>query len=420
MQTYLGNRFYYGWIVVAVTFLTLLVAAGVRAAPSILINPLEDQFGWTRTSISFGISIGLLLYGLTSPAVGALMDRLGPRKMMLAGIVIIATSTAASAAMNAIWQFTMFWGVLSGIGTGITALVIGATVANRWFYARRGLVLGLMGAATSAGQLLFIPLMMWMVVQFGWQVSILILAGIASALFLPVFLLMRDDPADLELKPYGLDHIPPPPEPRLQGTHRVMHRALRRKEFWLLGGSFYICGATSTGIIGTHLIPHSIDLGIPEVTAAGVLAIMGAMNFVGTVGSGWLTDRYDPRKLLATYYILRGVSLFILPLMTDFPGLVLFAVIFGLDYIATVPPTVALTADIFGRRNVGTVFGWIFFAHQLGAAMAAWASGFSRDLLGDYHLAFLAAGVIAVGGGLMALGIDRGVRALPEPEIAPA
>lgn len=420
MQTYLGNRFYYGWIVVAVTFLTLLVAAGIRSAPSILINPLEDEFAWTRSSISFGISIGLLLYGLTSPAAGALMDRLGPRRMMLAGVVIVAVSTSASAAMNAIWQFTMFWGVLSGVGTGITALVIGATVANRWFYARRGLVLGLMGAAASAGQLLFIPLMMWLVVQFGWRTSVLILAVLAALMLIPILLLMRDDPADLGLKPYGLDHTPAPPAPRLQGTHRVMHRALRHKEFWLLGGSFFICGATSTGIIGTHLIPHSIDLGIPEVTAAGVLAIMGAMNFVGTVGSGWLTDRYDPRKLLATYYILRGVSLFMLPLMTDFAGLALFAIIFGLDYIATVPPTVALTADIFGRRNVGTVFGWIFFAHQLGAAMAAWASGLSRDLLGDYHLAFLAAGLLAVGGGLMALGIDRGVRVTPEPAPAPA
>ncbi len=418
MQAYLGKRFYYGWIVVAVTFATLLIASGIRSAPAILINPLEDDLGWSRTGISFGISIGLLLYGLTSPLTGALMDRVGPRRMMLVGVLLVGISTAISAAMTALWQFTLLWGALSGIGTGITALVIGATVANRWFVARRGLVLGLLGAAASAGQLVFIPLMMWLIVAIGWRAGILVLAIASLTLLTPIFLLMRDDPANLGLKPYGADTAPPAPEPRMHGTHRVMHRALRRREFWLLSGSFFICGATSNGLIGTHLIPHSIDHGIPEVTAAGVLAIMGAMNFVGTVASGWLTDRYDPRKLLACYYTLRGLSLFVLPFVTDFSGLAIFAIVFGLDYIATVPPTVALAADIFGRRNVGTVFGWIFFSHQVGAATAAYLGGLTRDLMGDYQFAFLTAGAIAMLGGLMALGIKR--VSLPHLQTEPA
>ena len=405
---------YYGWVVVGVTFLTLLVAAGVRSAPGVLIHPLEEDLGWSRAAISFAVSVGLLLYGAVGPLAGWFMDRFGPRLLMLVGLALTAVGTAAGAAMTALWQLNLFWGVVTGIGTGAAATVLGATVANRWFVAQRGLVLGLFGAAASAGQLVFYPLLMRLVHDLGWRGATLVLTACAAALLIPVFALMRDDPADLGLVPYG-------GPPRLRGEATapggwVVARAARTPEFWLLSGSFFICGATSTGLIGTHFIPHSIDHGIPAATAAGTLGLMGAMNFIGTVASGWLTDRHDPRQLLAWYYALRGLSLLLLPFVTDFAGLAVFAVVFGLDYIATVPPTAALVADRFGRRNVGAVFGWVFLAHQLGAALAAYGGGLSRDLLGDYRVAFLTAGVLAGMASLMALRIDRSGASHPQPE----
>ncbi|WP_207956039.1 MFS transporter [Rubrobacter marinus] len=421
MQKAIGGRFYYGWAVVAVVFLALLVSAGVRAAPAVLINPLEMELGWSRAAISFAVSIGLLLYGLSGPAAGWLMDRFGPTRVVLFGLVVIGGSTLMGAAMTQLWQLNLFWGALSGIGTGVVAPVLGATVANRWFVERRGLVLGILGAAASAGQLVSVPALMWLVVAVGWREGTVYLAIVTLLILVPVLLFMRDDPSRMGLRPYGegekganAAEESPAPEPgtavanaeREEGGG-VLRRATRAPEFWLLSGSFFICGASSNGIIGVHFVPHSIDHGIPEVTAASVLALMGAMNFVGTIASGWLTDRYDPRTLLAVYYSLRGLSLLLLPFVDAFAGLAIFAIFFGLDYIATVPPTVALVADRFGRAHVGTVFGWVFFAHQIGAALAAYLGGVARDSLGDYTAAFLAAGVLAILAALMASRVSR-------------
>ncbi len=418
----LGSRLYYGWVVVAVVFLALLVSAGVRAAPAVLINPLETELGWSRAAISFAVSVGLLLYGLSGPVAGWLMDRFGPTKLTLVGLAVIGGSTLAGAAMTELWQLNLFWGVLSGVGTGVVAPVLGATVANRWFVERRGLVLGVFGAAASAGQLVSVPALMWLVVVAGWREGTVLLAVAVFLILVPVLLFMRDDPTRLGLRPYGARESEergtaaeesPAPEPGTaaeapaEAQGGAVSRALRTPEFWLLSGSFFICGASSNGIIGVHFLPHSIDHGIPEVTAASVLALMGAMNFVGTIASGWLTDRYDPRKLLAVYYSLRGLSLLLLPFVTEFAGLAVFAVFFGLDYIATVPPTVALVADRFGRMNVGAVFGWVFFSHQVGAALASYLGGVARDSLGDYTAAFLAAGILAILAALMASRITR-------------
>jgi len=364
--------------------------------------------------------VGLLLYGFSGPA-GWLMDRLGPKLLTLLGLGIIVASTLAGATVRELWQLNLFWGVLSGVGTGIVAPVLGATVANRWFVERRGLVLGILGAAASAGQLVSVPALMWLVVEVGWRQVVIFLALATFAVLPLVLLFMRDDPERMGLRPYGeqeRENEPaatdsPAPEPGTPladaASERggVMSRALRAPEFWLLSGSFFICGASSNGIIGVHFVPHSIDHCIPEVTAAGVLALMGAMNFVGTIASGLLTDRYDPRKLLAVYYSLRGLSLLLLPFVTEFSGLAVFAVFFGLDYIATVPPTVALVADRFGRLNVGTVFGWVFCAHQLGAASASYLGGVARDTLGDYTAAFLVAGALAILAAIMASLVRR-------------
>lgn len=400
-----SNRFFYGWIIVVVTALSLLISAGVRSAPGVMLHPIEMEMGWSRAVISFAVSLGLLLYGLAGPFAGKLMDRFGPRGVLLVGMVLIAASTALGAMMRDLWQLNLFWGALSGLGTGVAASVLGATVATRWFVERRGLVMGLFGAATSAGQLIFVPLLMWLVLGIGWRNSSFILAGIVLVLIVPIWLFMRNDPSDIGILPYGAtEPLPVSKNPQERG---IMQRALRTPEFWLLSGSFFICGATSNGLIGTHFIPHAIDHGIAEGTAASVLAIMGAMNFVGTLASGWLTDRYNPRLLLAIYYGFRGLSLLLLPFVTTYSGMLIFAVMFGLDYIATVPPTSALVADIFGRKNVGTVFGWVFCAHQIGAALAAWLGGVARVFTGDYGLAFLIAGGLAGIGALLSLRIRK-------------
>jgi MFS family permease len=406
MQRGLGGRVYYGWIVVGVTALTLITSAGERSVPGVLIHPLELEFGWSPAAISLAVSIGLLLFGLMGPIAGRLMDRSGPRRLMMIGLLLIVISTATSATMTQLWQLDLLWGVVSGVGTGMAATVLGAAVANRWFTEKRGLVIGIFGGATSAGQLLFVQLNVRLVVTIGWRGAVLVLAGVALLVLIPVLFLMENSPADVGVEPYGGT-----PQPvagaAVAETEGVMRRALRVPEFWLLAGSFFICGATSNGLIGTHFIAHSIDHGIAQTTAASVLALMGAMNFVGTICSGYLTDRYDPRKLLACYYIFRGLSLFVLPIFTSTWGLAIFAVFFGLDYIATVPPTATLAADIFGRKHVGVVFGWIFCAHQFGAASAAFFGGVIRTVLGTYTLAFLIGGGVAICGAFLALRIDR-------------
>lgn len=419
MARLLSGRVFYGWIVVGVTFLSLLVSAGVRSAPSVLIYPLETDPAllWRRDAISFFISIGLFIFGASAPVGGWLISRFGPRRLMLIGLAVGGTTAIASAGMTAIWQFGLLWGVLSGIGTGVTAGALGATIANRWFTARRGLVLGLFGAATSAGQMIFYRALIPLVDRIGWRGSVILIGVLAIIALTPVLLLMRDDPAAIGLQPYG----GPPPAPvaaiPAAGFREVMSRAVRVPEFWLLAGTFFICGASSNGIVGVHFLPYARDRGIPQDTAANVLAIMGGMNFIGTIASGILTDRYDPRKLLATYYIPRGLSLFIVPYVFQVPGLLVFAVVFGLDYIATVPPTTALCADIFGRRNVGIVFSWVFFAHQIGAASVAYLSGLIRVRTDSYLAAFIMAGILAIFGGIMALRVGRrsDILAVPAP-----
>lgn len=402
---------FYGWVIVGITVLVLLVSAGVRAAPGVLIIPIEQDMGWSRTMLSTAVSIGLLLFGLAGPLAGWLIDRLGPRLVMLGGLVLMGLAMLLSAAMYAPWQLMLFWGGLSGLGTGLVGSVMGATVANRWFVARRGLVLGIFGAATSAGQLIFLPAIVGLTAILGWRGVSTLLAGIAVVLLPAVFLIMRNSPADLGLAPYGL-RTPPTLSGERTGALAVMRLALRSPAFWLLAGTFFICGVTSNGLIGTHFVPYATEYGVPQVTAAGTLALMGMMNFVGTLGSGYLTDRYDPRVLLAVYYGFRGLSLLLLPFVHDTLGLMIFAVIFGLDYIATVPPTTALVADSFGRQNVGTVFGWVFCAHQIGAAIAAWLGGVARERLGSYSVAFLAAGALAGIAVLMSLRIQR--RLIPQ------
>lgn len=398
-------RVFYGWIVVAVTALVLLFAAGARSAPGVFLTPMHDDLGVSIGTLSLSVSIGLVMFGLGGPLSGTLIDRFGPRRVTSFGLVIVAASFALSAAIRDVWQLHLVWGLLSGLGTGIVGSVLGAAIANRWFVERRGFVTGLFGAATSAGQLLFFPLLGALVVGLGWRTSALGIGVLAALCLVPTWLLMRDAPKDKGLSPLGArtdaPFVAPRPDPA------VMRRALRSKDFWLLASTFFVCGATSNGLIGTHFVAHAQQHGFAATTATGFLALMGAFNFVGTLASGVLTDRFDPRRLLTVYYAFRGLSLFVLPFVTSDVGLIVFAVLFGLDYIATVPPTVALVADKFGRANVGTVYGWVFCAHQVGAAAAAWLAGLSRDALGSYGTAFVVAAFVSGAAGLLALGIRR-------------
>jgi sugar phosphate permease len=417
IERWIRGRVHYGWIVVGVTFLTLLAAAAIRSTPGVLMIPLEREFGWTRATVSFAVSVNIFLYGLSGPFVAGLMDRLGIRRVMVASLALVATGVGLTTLMTAAWQLTLLWGVVVGLGTGTTAMVLGAMVANRWFTERRGFVLGLLTASTATGQLLLLPVLASMVVHLGWRSAVLLTAGVALVILPLVAALMRDDPRDIGLRPFGEPAAASARPPHAAATAPLVALALglRSRDFWLLAGSFFICGLSTNGLIGTHLIPASMEHGIPEVTAASLLAAIGALDIVGTTVSGWLSDRWDNRYLLCWYYGLRGLSLLFLPYAfgSVYLGLAAFAVFYGLDWVATVPPTARLAADTFGRENVGTMFGWIAASHQLGAATAAYGGGLLRTWLGDYQATFISAGLACLVAAGLVLRIGQASRAVP-------
>ncbi|KAB7786695.1 MULTISPECIES: MFS transporter [Methylorubrum] len=391
-------RPHYGWVVVAVTFLTMLVTAGAVGAPGVLIAPFAREFGWSNAEISSALAVRLVLFGLLGPFAAAFMNRFGVRRVAAVALTLIAAGIAGSLAMTEIWHLLLLWGFVVGIGTGLTAMVLGATVATRWFVARRGLVLGLLSASTATGQLVFLPLLATLTERYGWRAALALILAMLAVAVLAVLTLMRDRPSDLGLRPYGATaDAPPPPAPQSLGAMLAspllaLREASTSVTFWVLFGTFFVCGASTNGLVQTHFVSLCGDYGIGSVAAAGMLAVIGVFDLVGTIGSGWLSDRYDGRWLLFWYYGLRGLSLLFLP-FSDFTfyGLSLFAVFYGLDWVATVPPTVKLTADRFGER-ANLVFGWVFAGHQLGAACAAYGAGFSRTVYASYLPAFFIAG----------------------------
>lgn len=410
------GRVHYAWVVFAVTWVTLLAAAGIRSTPGILIVPLEREFGWTRATISVAVSINLLFFGLFGPFAAALMQRFGVRRVVMAALLAITVGVGLTPLMHAPWQLYLLWGVVVGAGAGCMATVLATVVANRWFVARRGLVVGVLTAAGATGQLVFLPFLAGLVVTHGWRWASAAVA-LASLAALPlVFLFMRDAPADVGLRAYGSNEDDTPGATAgnpFANAIAGLRRGTRSGAFWLLAGSFFICGATTNGLIGTHLIPAAQDHDIPEVTAAGLLAVVGVFDVVGTTASGWLTDRFDSRWLLFWYYGLRGLSLLLLPFVlgSSYFGLIVFVVFYGLDWVATVPPTIALATQIFGKREAGIVYGWIFAAHQMGAAGAATAAGTLRTVLGDYQVAFISAGLLC----LIACGLVIRISRIPVP-----
>jgi len=420
----LALPFYYGWFVLALCFLTTLTSAGVRSSPSVLIHPLEAEFGWSRALIASAVSMNLLLFGIAGPISGWLIDRIGPRKVMLGSLTLLILGVSGTMAMNQFWQFFLVWGVIVGLGAGGVGSVLTATVGNRWFVAKRGLALGILGSASSTGQIIFLPFFMAMITYAGWRMGSMALIIVAMILLPLIFLFMRDDPSEVGLEPYGAG------EPgaassggvtSLRGVRSgnatiTAREVVSHPTFWLLAGSFFVCGGTANGLIGTHLIPHEIDLGIPQIAAASILGVMGGLNMVGTIFSGWMIDRVRPQRWLALVYALRGVSLLILPFVQNLSGFFVFAVIYGLDWFATVPPSMAITADTFGRQNVGKVYGWIFMSHQIGAAIMASAAGALRTWMGDYQFAFLSGGVIA----MIAAGLALQIKLKPKEVTPPA
>jgi MFS family permease len=397
------RNIHYGWVVVAVTFLTMLVTAGAMGAPGVLIVPLEREFGWDNAQISSALALRLLLFGLFGPFAAAFMNRYGLRLVMICAAMLIAAGLLASLAMSQVWQLILLWGVVVGVGTGLTAIVLAATVATRWFTARRGLVVGLLTASSATGQLVFLPLIAELTERFGWRAALVFVCGLLVLAALLALILMRDRPSDLGLPAYGETAVTPALAAGaglaslLSSPFEALKEAARVPLFWVLFGTFFICGCSTNGLIQTHFITLCADYGLAAVAAASVLAMMGVFDFVGTIGSGWLSDRFDNRWLLFWYYGLRGLSLLYLPFTSfTFYGLSLFAMFYGLDWIATVPPTVKLTADRFGRERTPIVFGWIFAGHQIGAATAALGAGLSRTEFASYLPAFFIAGALCL------------------------
>lgn len=389
------TRVHPAWIVAAVAFLALFGAAGFRGAPGALMVPLHHEFGWSTSVMSLAVSINLVLYGLVAPFAAALMDRFGIRRVVSAALLLVALGAGASVLMTASWQLLLCWGLLIGTGTGAMALVFAATIANRWFIRRRGLVMGVLTAGSATGQLVILPPVAALADSVGWRQASLLIAAAALAVVPLVALVLRDHPEERGVLPYGADPVThTPPAPASGGAVRRaldgLAFAARHRAFWALAIAFAICGATTNGLVGVHFIPSAHDHGMPATTAAGLLALVGVFDIAGTVASGWLTDKVDPRRLLVAYYAFRGVGLLLLPVLladTVHPSMIVFVVVYGLDWVATVPPTAALCREIFGDRGT-IVFGWVFAAHQIGAAAAAFAAGVTRDVFGTYTWAW--------------------------------
>lgn len=419
--------FHPAWLVAGAAFVTLLASAGFRSLPAVLLVPLEEDLGWSRGSIAFAAALGLLFFGLVGPFVAALMGRFGIARVVAGSLVLVAAGSAASVLVTREWHLVVLWGLVVGVGTGGMATVLAATVASRWFVARRGLVTGALTAATALGQLVFLPWLARLAALWGWRTVSLAVAGVALAV-LPIVLLLRDRPEELGVSAYG---APPGHPPTAAVTRPIaaafqgLHDVVGTRAFWLLAATFWVCGASTNGLIGTHFIAASTDHGMPETSGAVLLAVIGAFNVVGALASGWLTDRVDPRLLLLAYYGLRGLSLLTLhqALGAGSVALWVFVVFYGLDWIATVPPTVALSNELFGRTVGPIVFGWVFAAHQVGAASAAWTAGLIRTWTGSYHWAFVASGVLCLFAAIGILGVQRPtgtVEESPRPEPAPS
>ena len=399
----MNRRLHPAWVVAGITFLTLIASAGTRSAPSVLIVPLEESFGWGRDEISLAIAVNVLLFGLVAPFAAALMERFGIKKVVMTALSVVGTGSALTIFIQKPWQLVALWGVIVGIGTGSMALVFAASIANRWFIKNRGLVIGGLTAATATGQLIFLPGLSTLATTIGWQSVSLAVAFSCFAMVPIIGLFMYERPSSAGVTPYGAPDNWVEPIQNKQNAGRVaidsLRQAMKVRNFWYLAGSFFVCGLSTNGLIGTHFIPAAHDHGMMEVAAASLLALVGVFDVIGTLFSGWLTDRIDPKKLLFFYYLLRGVSLFLLPSIlfsTIHPSTLVFVIFYGLDWVATVPPTILLCRTVLGPERGTVIYGWVFAAHQIGGSIAALGAGIARVKFGDYALAFYTSGFLCV------------------------
>jgi MFS family permease len=391
------------WFAVGVTFLTLVTAAGFRSASSVLIIPLEDAFGWGREQISLAIAINVLVYGLVAPFAAALMERFGIRKVVMSALTSVSIGSALTMFMSAPWQLIALWGFVIGISTGSLALVFAATVANRWFVEKRGIVIGVLTASSATGQLIFLPGLSYLAEMNGWKSVSSTIALVSIALVPIIWVFLKERPSDAGVLPYGAPEnwSAPAKNSMSAGSLAIdtLKQASKKKDFWYLVGSFFVCGLSTSGLIGTHFIPAAHDHGMGTTTAASLLALVGVFDLVGTIASGWLTDRYDPRKLLFFYYGLRGLSLFLLPSIlfaSVHPSTLVFVIFYGLDWVATVPPTIMLCRTILGPERATVVYGWVFAAHQIGGSIAAFGAAVLRVQFGNYAVAFYISGLMCL------------------------
>ena len=415
----LKTRFHPAWLVAAVTFLVLLTSAAFRSSVGVLVIPFEVEFDWPRSTTSLAVALNLTLYGLAAPFATTLMEHMGVRNVIASALGLIAFGTALTTLMTEPWHLIILWGVFVGLGVGATALVFGSLVVTRWFTRHQGLMLGVMGAAWATGQLIFLPVIAHSVNVSGWRTASLSVAGASLCLIPIVCLVLRDRPSDIGQLPYGADLDQPlTPEHNLHGgilkaaanSLEILREVIASKSFWILAGTFFVCGWTTNGIISTHFIPAAQDEGLPATAAASLLAVVGVFDLIGTIGSGWLTDRYDPRKLLCIYYGLRGLALVAMPMILGpsvEPSMLVVMMLFGLDWVATVPPTAVLSTRIFGEKAGVVVFAWVFAFHMIGAAVAALLSGVIRDISGDYLIAWLIAGCLALMAAIAPLALPR-------------
>ncbi len=397
------RRFHPGWAAVAVTYVTLMATAGFRSAPSVLITPLEESFGWSRSEISLAIAINVLLFGFVSPFAAALMEKFGIRKVVMFALLTVSIGSGLTIFMQTPLHMIVLWGIVVGVGTGSMALVFAATVANTWFVERRGLVIGLLTSATATGQLIFLPGLSHLALTYGWKSVSMTISLFALAVVPFIYFFLREKPADFGLLPYGAPSDWQAPVKSEMGAARLaivtLRDASKSRDFWYLTGSFFVCGLSTSGLVGTHFIPAAHDHGMGQTTAASLLALVGIFDVIGTFFSGWLTDRYDPRKLLAIYYMSRGLSLFLLPSIlfsSIHPSTLVFVIFYGLDWVATVPPTVMLCRTILGPQRGTVIYGWVFAAHQIGGSFAAFGAAVIRVQLGDYAAAFYISGIMCV------------------------
>ena len=410
------KKFHPAWPVAAVTFLVLVITAGIRATPSVLVVPLEEAFGWRRDQISLAIAVNVLLFGLVAPFAAALMERFGVRKVVLTALFLVTTGAFSTMFINSPFQLLATWGVIVGIGTGSMALVFGGTIANRWFVKHRGLVIGIFTASSATGQLVFLPGLAYLAENSGWK-TVSFSVSVACAVMIPlVFLFLRENPASVGKLPYGADQDWQPPQASSMNAAKLaivtLKEASAKKDFWYLFFSFFVCGLSTSGLIGTHFIPAAHDHGMMETVAASLLALIGVFDLIGTIASGYLTDRYDPRKLLFFYYFLRGLSLFLLPFIlfrTVHPSTLVFVIFYGLDWVATVPPTIMLCRTILGPDRGMVIYGWVYAAHQIGASVAALGAGILRVKLGDYALSFYISGAFCLISAVLVLRIAKNI-----------